>query len=205
MTQEELKNLIGYKEDRVEILKAKKQSLVTLEEEISTSKFKRSMQSAFYNVKRFFLLFLTVIFILAGFTGLIYPKFLFLNSSKYKSDVVTDFQDNYQDNTSKTLEISLKELQGNNKINNKTVVRNIEDSVVEVSEDNAHFFIRVIAFSLILFALVLWYISSLTIGIRNREEVVSKVIVTNKDIIKDYELNIAEEEREISDLKQKLS
>lgn len=204
MTQEELKNSIGYKEDKIEILKAKKQSLITLEEEISTSKFKRSMQSAFYNVKRFFLLFLTVIFILAGFTGLIYPKFLFLNSSKYKSDVVTDFQDNYQKNTSKTLEINLKELQENNKINNKTVVRNIEDSVVEVSEDNAYFFIRVIAFSLILFALIIWYVSNLTIGIRNREEVISKVIKTNKEIIKDYELNIAEEEREISDLKQKL-
>ena len=85
MTQEELKNLIGYKEDRVAVLQTKKQSLVDLESEISKSKLARTMQTAFYNIKRFFLLFVTVIFLLTGIIGLVYPDLLFLNSSKYKN------------------------------------------------------------------------------------------------------------------------
>ena len=56
MTQEELKNLIGYKEDRLIILNQKKQTLVDLDNEISISKFMRSFRTIYYSSKRFLLL-----------------------------------------------------------------------------------------------------------------------------------------------------
>ncbi|BCY29154.1 hypothetical protein [Flavobacterium okayamense] len=204
MTQEELKNLIGYKEDRVAVLQTKKQSLVDLESEISKSKLARTMQTAFYNIKRFFLLFVTVILLLTGIIGLVYPDLLFLNSSKYKSDFVEDFKTQYQNETSKALEISFKEAQGNSNYNIKTLERNIDDAITEIAVKNAHFSIRIIAFILLCLAGFLWYISKLTKKLKESDEVISKVIVTNKEIIKDYELIIDEENREISDLKKNL-
>lgn len=204
MTQEELKNLIGYKEDRVAVLQTKKLSLVDLESEISKSKLARTMQTAFYNVKRFFLLFVTVIFLLTGIIGLVYPDLLFLNSSKYKSDFVDDFKTKYQNETSKALEISFKEAKGNSNYNIKTLERNIDDAITETAVKNMHFSIRVISFVLLCFAGLLWYISKLTKKQKESDEVISKVIVTNKEIIKDYELSIDEENREIADLKKKL-
>lgn len=41
--------------------------------------------------------------------------------------------------------------------------------------------------------------------LKESDKVIEKVIKTNQEIIKDYELSIDEENREISDLKQKLS
>ena len=204
MTQEELKNLIGYKKDRVAVLQTKKQSLVDLESEISKSKLARTMQTAFYNIKRFFLLFVTVILLLTGIIGLVYPDLLFLNSSKYKSDFVEDFKTQYQNETSKALEISFKEAKGNSNYNIKRLERNIDDAITETAIKNAHFGIRIIAFMLLWLAGFLWYISKLTKKLKESDEVISKVIVTNKEIIKDYELSIDEENREISDLKKKL-
>lgn len=205
MTQEELKNLIGYKEDRVAVLQTKKQSLVDLESEISKSKLARTMQTAFYNIKRFFLLFLTVILVLTGIIGLVYPDLLFLNSSKYKSDFVDDFKSQYQIETSKTLAISFKEAQGNSNYNIKTLESNIDDAIIETAVKKKHFSIRILAFVILCLAGFLWYISKLTKKQKQSDEVISKVIVTNKEIIKDYELSIDEEQREINDLKQKLS
>ncbi len=204
MTQEELKNLIGYKEDRVAILETKKQSLVDLESEISKSKLARTMQTAFYNIKRFFLLFVTVILLLTGITGLVYPDLLFLNSSKYKSDFVDDFKTQYQNETSKALEISFKEVKGNSNYNIKTLESNIDDAITETAVKNAHFSIRILAFVLLCLAGLTWCISKLTKKQKESDEVISKVIVTNKEIIKDYVLSIDEENREIADLKKKL-
>jgi len=205
MTQEELKNLIGYKEDRVAILQTKKQSLVDLESEISKSKLTRTMQTAFYNIKRFFLMFLTVILLLTGIIGLVYPNLLFLNSSKYKSDFVDEYKTQYQNETSKTLAISFKEAQGNSNYNIKTLERNLDDAIIETAVEKKHFSIRILAFVILCLAGFLWYISKLTKKQKQSDEVISKVIVTNKEIIKDYELSIDEEQREINDLKQKLS
>lgn len=204
MTQEELKNLIGYKEDRVAVLQAKKQSLVDLESEISKSKLARTMQTAFYNIKRFFLLFVTVILLLTGIIGLVYPDLLFLNSSKYKSDFVDDFKTQYQNETSKALAISFKEAQGNSNYNIKTLEQNLDDAIIETAVKKKHFSIRILAFAILCLAGFLWYISKLTKKQKQSDEVISKVIVTNKEIIKDYELSIDEEQREINDLKQKL-
>lgn len=205
MTQEELKNLIGFKEDRVAVLKAKQQSLVDLENDISSSKFARTMQTAFYNVKRFFLLLLTVVFFLSGVIGLIYPDLLLLNSSKYKSNFVDDYKSQYQNETSKALEISFKEVQGNTNYNIKTLERNLDDAVTETAVKKVHFSIRLLAILFLIMAGMIAYISKLTLKLREGDAVISKVIVTNKEIIKDYELSIEDENREINDLKKKLS
>ena len=74
MTQEEIKNLIGYKEDRVQVLNSKKQSLIDLENQISKSKFKQTVQSAFYTIKNFFLMCLLLVTLLIAVVGLIYPN-----------------------------------------------------------------------------------------------------------------------------------
>lgn len=204
MTQEELKNLIGYKEDRVAVLQNKKQSLVDLESEISKSKLARTMQTAFYNIKRFFLLFVTVILLLTGIIGLVYPDLLFLNSSKYKSDFVDDFKSQYQNETSKTLAISFKEAKGNSNYNIKTLEQNIDDAITETAVTKKRFSIRVLAFVILCLAGLLWYITKLTKKQKESDEVISKIIETNKEIIKDYELSIDEEQREINDLKKKV-
>lgn len=204
MTQNELKNLIGYKEDRVQILKTKKQSLVDLEAEISKSTLVKTMQTALYQIKRFLMLFFVTIFLLTGTAGLVYPDLLFLNSSKYKSDFVDDFKTQYQNETSKNFEISLKEFKGNSKLNSKTLEQNIDNAIVETAIKNAHFSIRIFAFILLCFAGLIWYISKLTKKVKTSDNVITKVIVTNKDIIKDYELSIDEENREIAELKKKI-
>jgi len=204
MTQEELKNLIGYKEDRVAILETKKQSLVDLESEISKSKLTRTVETAFYNIKRFFLLFLTAILLLTGVLGLIFPDLLYLNASKNKSDFVDNYKKEYQNTTSKNLEISFKEAQGNSSYNTKTLQQNIDNAIVDAHVQNVHFNIRLFALMLILFAGLIWIISKQTISLKESDKVIFKVIVTNKEIIKDYELSIDEEKREIADLKKKL-
>ena len=205
MTQEEIKNLIGYKEDRVQVLNSKKQSLVDLEAEISKSKLKRTVQSAFYTVKYFFLMFCLILSLLIGVVGLIYPNALFLNSSKFKSDFVDDYKKEYQNETSKNLEISLKEAQGNSKYNIKNLEQNIDISITTIAIKNGHFFIRLIAFLFLCFAGIIWYLIKMNNKLKESDKVIEKVIKTNQEIIKDYELSIDEENREISDLKQKLS
>ncbi|SHJ28175.1 hypothetical protein [Flavobacterium haoranii] len=205
MTQEEIKNLIGYKEDRAQVLKNKKQSLVDLEAEISKSKLKRTVQSAFYTVKYFFLMFCLILSLLIGVVGLIYPNALFLNSSKFKSDFVDDYKSEYQKETSKNLEISFKEIQGNSKFTSKTLEQNIDKSVTTTAVKNSHFYIRVIAFVFLCFAGIIWYLIKMNNKLKESDKVIEKVIKTNQEIIKDYELSIDEENREISDLKQKLS
>lgn len=205
MTQEEIKNLIGYKEDRVQVLNSKKQSLIDLENQISKSKFKQTVQSAFYTIKNFFLMCLLLVTLLIAVVGLIYPNALFLNSSKYKSDFVDDYKKEYQNETSKNLEISLKEAQGNSKYNIKNLEQNIDISITTIAIKNGHFFIRLIAFLFLCFSGLVWYLIKMNSKLKEGDKVIAKVIQTNQDIIKDYELIIEEENREISDLKQKLS
>ena len=202
MTQEEIKNLIGYKEDRVQVLNSKKQSLVDLEAEISKSKLKRTVQSAFYTVKNFFLMFCLILSLLIGVVGLIYPNALFLNSSKFKSDFVDDYKSEYQKETSKNLEISFKEIQGNSKFTSKTLEQNIDKSVTTTAVKNSHFYIRVIAFIFLCFAGIIWYLIKMNNKLKESDKVIEKVIKTNQEIIKDYELSIDEENREISDLRK---
>lgn len=205
MSQEELKNLIGYKEDRVDVLKTKRQTLIDLENEISKSKLTKTIQTAFYNVKRFVLLFLTAVLLLIGFIGLIYPDLLFLNSSSYKIEFIDDYKSQYQNETSKNLEVSFKEVQGTTNYNIKTLERNIDDAVTETAVKKVRFSIRILAFLFLCMACLIWYISKLTKKIKNSDTVISKVVITNKEIIKDYELSIDEEIREINDLKKNLS
>lgn len=204
MAQNEIQNLIGYKEDRLQILKAKKQSLVDLEAEISKSSLVKTMQTALYQMKRFLLLFFAAIFLLVGTAGLVYPDLLFLNSSKYKSDFVDDFKTQYQNETSKNFEISLKEFKGNSKANSKTLEQNIDNAIVKTALKNVHFSIRILAFVLLCFAGLIWYASRLTKKIKASDNVIAKVVATNKEIIKDYELSIDEEQREIIELKKQV-
>lgn len=148
---------------------------------------------------------LLLVTLLIAVVGLIYPNALFLNSSKFKSDFVDDYKSEYQKETRKNLEISFKEIQGNSKFTSKTLEQNIDKSVTTTAVKTSHFYIRVIAFIFLCFAGIIWYLIKMNNKLKESDKVIEKVIKTNQEIIKDYELSIDEENREISDLKQKLS
>ena len=204
MTQEELKNLIGYKEDRLKILNQKKQTLVDLDNEISISKFMRSFRTIYYSSKRFLLLLILGICLLVGFTALINPNILFFNSENYKNELIVDFRDSYKELAKETFEESLQNLRNDNSFDFQNFEESINKSLEKTAVEDIEYTIRFFAVLLLLFAFVLWYIARLTKKLKLRNQLISKADSITQEIIKDYKSIIDEEEREIADLKKKL-
>lgn len=204
MTQEELKNLIGYKEDRLKILNQKKQTLVDLDNEISISKFMRSFRKIYYSSKRFLLLLILGICLLVGFTALINPNILFFNSENYKNELIVDFRDSYKELAKETFEESLQNLRNDNSFDFQNFEESINKSLEKTAVEDIEYTIRFFAVLLLLFAFVLWYIARLTKKLKLRNQLISKADSITQEIIKDYKSIIDEEEREIADLKKKL-
>ncbi len=205
MTQEELKNLIGYKEDRLIILNQKKQTLVDLDNEISISKFMRSFRTIYYSSKRFLLLLILGICLLVGFTALINPNILFFNSENYKNELIVDFRDSYKELAKETFEESLRNMKNDRSFDFQNFEESINKSLKKTAVEDIEYTIRFFAVLLLLFAFVLWYIARLTKKLKLRNQLISKADSITQEIIKDYKSIIEEEEREIADLKKKLS
>lgn len=205
MDTNKIKNLIGYKQDRIILLNEKKQKLTDFKSEITVSKLKRSFQSAYYNIKRFLLVIGLIILFLTALLTIVYPDALFVNSESYKNTVVTNFRDEFQAITNQSLEISLQELQNNSSYNLDALELNIDQSLENTATTNVKGNIRMLSIALLLLCFGIWYIIRLTKRVKERSELLAKIAILNQEIINDYGLSIEEEEREIKELQNTLN
>lgn len=205
MNTETIKNTIGYKKDKIALLKQKQQLLIDLEKEISVSSFKKTIQSVYYKTKRFVVYFGLLLVSLLIVVALVSPSVLFLNQDGYTNNFITDYKDNYREITTKTVDQSFQEVQKNPKANLKVLEQNIDKSVTEAVVKSVETNIRLSVIGLIIIVLLLLYVIRVTRKLNERSQLVAKTDKLTKEIIADYNLIIEEEEREITDLNNKLT
>lgn len=206
MTNSEIQNAIGFKQDRVQILKNKRQLLVDLEKERSVSKWKRSFQNFYYNSRNFILLGLAIFLLAVALIGLATSNLFFINSDGYQKIAVSDFRTTYKDKTQKTLDESFALIQKKDK--SFTVAKmqqGIDQTIQQNAFEKGQLIIRISAVFLIILSIMTWVAASFSKKMKVRNELAVKTDGIIHEIIQDYELILQEEEREIIELKNKLS
>lgn len=206
MTNSEIQNTIGFKQDRVQILKNKMHLLTELEKERSVSKWKRSFQNLYYSSRNFILLGLAIVLLVIALMALASPNLFFVNSAGYQKIAVSNFRTAYSQNTQKTLDESFNLIQKKDKT--FTVVKmqqGIDQTVQQNAFENGSLIIRISAVFLIVLSVIVWFAASFSKKMKARNELAIKTDQVIHEIIQDYELILQEEEREIIELKNKLS
>lgn len=205
MNKDSIKNIIGYKEDRIAILQEKQQKLIDLGKEISVSSLKRSFRFVYYQVKHVFIILMILLSLIMAITAFAFPELLFFNSESYKNEATVQFRDEYSNLADKSLEESLKELQLNNKYNIRGLEQNIDKSIQRVTDTSVKMSIRFLGVLFLLLGVFLWIISRLNKKIKERNTLILKTNTLLDEIVADYKLSIEEEEREINDLQKELN
>ncbi|MCO6176348.1 hypothetical protein NHF50_14955 [Flavobacterium sp. NRK F10] len=206
MDNDGTKNAIGFKEDRLQILKDKKQLLTDLGNEINVSKWKRSFSAFYYNIRYFTLIALAGLLLVVSLIAFVSPTTLFFNSEGYKKIVVSDFRTYYKNENRKTLDESLVLLQNKDKsMTLSKVQQNIDRAIERTAIENGKFNIRLIAAFLIILVIILWVTAGFSKKMKMRNELALKTNTVIQEIISDYSAIIEEEEREIKEMKQNLN
>lgn len=202
MESSNIKNIIGYKKDRIEVLKKLQQTLNDLHNEISVSKFKQSFKIVYNGTKRIFFLALMILSFSLALVAFVFPKILFINSESYKNEFVTSFRDNYKEISTKSIDESLNEL--NTDGNLTAIENNVDKSLRATAEKHASLTIRLLGILFLIIGVLFWYISRIGKNIKERDQLLLKTDSLIEDVIEDYGLSIDEEEREIKELETEL-
>lgn len=200
-----IKNIIGYKKDRIEILKTKQKTLSTLGQELSVSKFKQSFRIVYFGFKSILLYAFIFITFLMAIIALVTPNVLFFNKESYKTTVALNFEDEYKNFSNKSLLESFSEVQQNKAYKIGVLEENINKSVENTTVSSIENTIRLSAVLLIAIGILLLYIKRQNKIIAERDQIILKTKGIVEDIIDDYEMNIEEEQREINELQRELN
>lgn len=205
MNQVHLNEFLSNKAKHQAILRDRKKELEELDVNLSTSKISRSFKNMYYIVKRLVLLVFALLFVFGGVFYLFNPSGVIKNE-KFKEKLIRGYKIIYiADNLKDGIETSSDVI---NNIYNKrdsmtlaNFTREINGVVDERVEDKIIFIIRVLSFITILLGLSFLYISRLTKKIKQRNKLISKADSLTQNILRDYQLTIEEEEKELQLLK----
>ena len=201
MNQNEINNFILRKTERQTILRERKKILEEIDVDLFTSKFSRSFRNLYYFLKRLVLIVSSIALIGLGTFLYFNPEIIF-EDEVVKEEMINDYKTEYKELAGNTLKDGvLAVITSNNPNKVDAFLNELDKSIEKTAEEDILFSMEVFAVIFILLGLSFLYISRLTKKIKQRNKLISKADSLTQDILRDYQLTIDEEEKELQILK----
>jgi len=201
MNQNELNDFIIRKTERQTILRERKKILEEIDSDLFASKFSRSFRNLYYFLKRLVLIILAVVLLGGGLYFYVNPEFIF-SDEEIKKELIADVSGVYEEFAGETLKDAVYEVVISNDANKFNVfVNELQRSLEKTAEEDILFTIQFFGIVFLLLGLSLLYISRLTKKIKQRNKLISKADTLTQDVLRDYQLTIDEEEKELQMMK----
>ncbi|KEZ93478.1 hypothetical protein [Nonlabens ulvanivorans] len=205
MTSQNINEFIIKKAERQAILRHRKVELEQLDFDLIGSKFTRGLRTTYYFIKRILLLLLGIVLLVTGLTFFMAPDIIF-DSPETKALIIDEVsKDEIKDFKTKVVQASLE--------TNLTERKNLFDLTIDtfvnarkkMIEEEVTFAIQFLAVLIILLAISFFYISRLSRKLQKRNQLISKADTLTQNILRDYQLTIDEEEKELDLMKGMLT
>ncbi|MDV7187414.1 hypothetical protein R3X25_08990 [Lutibacter sp. TH_r2] len=201
MNQTQLNDFLLKKTERQTILRERKKQLENIDVELFSSKFSRSFRNVYYFLKRLILIVLSIVLIGLGAFFYFNPETIFKDKT-LKEELINDYKKEYKEMAGNTLKDGVFAVITSDDPRRVDVFLNeLDKSIEKTAEKEIVDSIGVLAIVFILLGLSFLYISRLTKKLKHRNKLISKADSLTQEILRDYQLTIEEEEKELQILK----
>lgn len=201
MNQTQLNEFLLKKTERQSILRERKKQLENIDAELFSSKFSRSFRNLYYFLKRLILIIFSILLLGSGLFFYLNPEIVF-EDEQLKKEMVANVKESYQEFAGETLKDGVYGAVTSNDPNKFNVfVNELEKSLEKAAEEDILFVVEFFGVIFLILGLSFLYISRLTKKLKKRNKLISKADSLTQDILRDYQLTIDEEEKELQLLK----
>lgn len=202
MTSQNINHFIIKKAERQAILRQRKLELEELDFDLMGSKLSRGLRTTYYFIKRIILLLIGIILLGIGLTFMLAPDIIF-DKPETKAFIVDEVsKEEIRDFKTKVIEASFETDLSERKNLFDLTIDTFVNARKKMIEEELTFTIQFLAFLVILLAISSFYISRLSKKLQKRNQLISKADSVTQQILRDYQLTIDEEEKELDLMKE---
>lgn len=202
MTSQNINHFIIKKAESQAILRQRKLELEELDFDLMGSKLSRGLRTTYYFIKRIILLLIGIILLGIGLTFMLAPDIIF-DKPETKAFIVDEVsKEEIRDFKTKVIEASFETDLSERKNLFDLTIDTFVNARKKMIEEELTFTIQFLAFLVILLAISFFYISRLSKKLQKRNQLISKADSVTQQILRDYQLTIDEEEKELDLMKE---